>query len=131
MADTLDVLVRAVHIRASESDRNRPQFSLSDATVNEYAVASPTIATNSTTEVGNLGAMGVTSGTNTGEKAIFVVNDATVLVNIRLNTTSSTGQHPIAAGHAYFAFTTSITGLHINNPSTTSTAAVKAYVWDL
>jgi hypothetical protein len=50
---------------------------------------------------------------------------------MQINQTSSTGQLPIAANGGFvLADTTSVTGLHIVNPSTTSTATVRVRVFD-
>lgn len=129
MADTVDALVRFVHTQGGASDRAF-QPSRSSATVNASIKVDTLIATNSTIEIGNLGGMAVASGTNTGQKLIGIENEATVVVNVQINQTSSTGQFPIAAGGFLLVDSTSVTGLHLNNPSTTSTAQVRARVFD-
>ncbi|MFQ5471323.1 MAG: hypothetical protein ACE5FA_00365 [Dehalococcoidia bacterium] len=129
MADSLDVLCRAIFKQGSVEERF--QVSESAVTVNEGAGANPLVLqTNATTEVGSLGGFG-TGSTNTGAKFIGVEGSATYAVNVRLSTTSATGQTPIAAGGYFFAKTTSVTGLHLNNPSTTNTATVRVRVFDL
>ena len=129
MADTVDALVRFVHNQGGTYDRAF-QPSRSSATVNASIKGDTLIATNTTIEIGNLGGMAVASGTNTGQKFIGIENEATVVINVQINQTSSTGQTPIAAGGFYLVDSTSVTGLHLNNPSTTSTAQVRFRVFD-
>lgn len=130
MADTVDTLLRVIFKQGTEEQRF--QVSRSAVSVNEQIQWNPlVIGTNTNTEVGDLGAFGVATTTNTGEKLIAIEGSATYVVNVRLNTTSATGQTPIAAGGFWMADCTSITGLHLNNPSTTNAATVRVAVFDL
>lgn len=130
MADQLDALVRFVYNQDGQYDRSF-QHARSALTVNDFINQKILIGTNATTEIGDLGSLSTSAGTNNGQKLFGVMNDSTVLVNVQINQTSSVGQLPIAAGGFVLADTISVTGLHINNPSTTSTATVRVRVFDV
>jgi len=130
MADTVSALVRAVYQNQLSGQKDTFQVTRSLATCNEIASFGPfTMATNSSTTVSDLGSLGTTGTTNAGKKIIGVRVSSTQHVVIRFNTSSTTGQFPVAS--FFLAESTSVTGLRVANPSTTNTATVEVRVWDV
>ena len=129
MSHTINV---AFTLKAVEGAQTRNVTHASGALASSDVIRSWfTLATNSTTVVGDIGKMGTIAPAvdNTGAKLIAI--KASSKINIRMNTSTSTGQHGVAAGGFFYVHSTNGTGLRVNNPSTTNTSTIELAVYDL